>query len=308
VSGRSQNFLNLWSRRDFVRANLAFGQALAGDADDPTEIPSAYGTSDAQNAPVFLRNAPMLSVVELGQVFDAAQIDDSGNNPPGASQGYFRPVGGRSLRIGQPESPYWDVGGRRAAQLLDIFTVNPLGTNTTELGTTMYTNVPIMRGRINANTAPEEVLAAVFEGLEISSDEALGAPKVDGRAIAQSIITNRPYSRLSDLNRATGAFANGDSFDPPVPNITVTISNAATSSNVNYTAMQAMDRGREELFARSANLFGTQSRAFRIFVIGEALDGASNALSRVGMEASLELQPSADGASFSQMIKLKKEL
>lgn len=308
VSGRSQNFLNLWSRRDFVRANLAFGQALAGDDEEPTEIPTAYEASDARNAPVFLRNAPMLSAAELGQIFDAAQVDDSGGNPPGASQGFFRPVGGRSLRIGQPETPYWDVGGRRAAQLLDLFTVNPLGTNTAELGSTMYTNVPIMRGRVNANTAPEEVLAAVFDGLEITSDEAIGSPKVDARAIAQAIITNRPYSRLSDLNKATAAFANGDNYDPEVANISVTISNATTSSTNTYIAMAAMDRAREEIFARSANLLGTQSRAFRVFVIGESLDRSSNPLSRVGLEASLQLQPLEDGGGFSQIIKMKKEL
>jgi type II secretory pathway component PulK len=165
-----------------------------------------------------------------------------------------------------------------------------------------------MRGRINVNTAPRQVLAAAFEGLTLSSDQGIGAPVVDALKMADAVITNRPYSRLSDLHKASGAFANGTNYNPVVLNVSVTISNALTGTTNNYLAMQAMDRAREELFARTVNLFGTQSRAFRIYVVGEALDRATNPVSRVALEAAVQLEAQSGQTGLMKVIKWKKSL
>ena len=248
-------------RRDYVRANIPEGTALASSNDIPTDIASTYDAAAALSAPVFLRDSEMWSIAELGHVFDPAQVNDSGTNTATDARIVFRPSGGRSFRIGQPENPFWDQGGKRAIQLLDLFSANPLGTNIVELGTAAYTNTPIMRGRVNVNTAPPEVLSAVFEGVSISSDEGLPSAEVVVTNIVDALVTNRPFSRISDLHKAIPAFANGTNFSPAITNATVTNTNA-TSPNV----MAAMDRAREELFARTVNLLGTQSRAFRVYV------------------------------------------
>jgi type II secretory pathway component PulK len=307
TGGRSQNFQQLWSSRDYVRANLPQGTALASSNANPLAIPSTYQeANDARNAPVFLRNSKMLSIGELGNIFDPAQANDAGISQSGTTQGFFRPAGGRSLRIGQAESPYWDVGGQRASQLLDLFTLNPLGTNVSDLGSSVYTNIPIMRGRINVNTAPRPVLASVFEGLTLSADRGISSSSADASKISDAVIANRPYSRISDLYKVGAAFANGTNYEPVVTNTIVTVSNAVAGTSTNYDAMAAMDRAREELFARSINLLGTQSRAFRVFVVGEALDARSNALSRVSLEASIQLKPRQGQSGFVQEIKFKK--
>ena len=302
TAGRSQDFAATWASRDYVRANIPQGTALSSSNDNPADIATTYDAAAALSAPVFLRNSEMVSIAELGHIFDPAQVNDSGTNAVTAAQSSFRPGGGRSFRIGQPESPFWNQGGKRAIQLLDLFSVNLLGTNIVELGTTAYTNTPIMRGRVNVNTAPPEVLSAVFEGVSVSSDEGLPPAEVVVTNIVNALVTNRPFSRISDLHKAIPAFANGTNFSPAVTNVTVTNTNA-TSPNV----MAAMDRAREELFARTVNLLGTQSRAFRVYVVGQALDRQTNAVSQCVLEAALELATSTNTVSgLEQKIIFKK--
>ena len=126
--------------------------------------------------------------------------------------------------------------------------------------------------------------------------------------MADAVISNRPYSRISDLYKAANAFVDGTNYNPPITNVTVTVSNAPAGTSTNYVAMAAMDRAREELFARTVNLFGTQSRAFRIYVIGEALDRATNPVSRVALEAAVQLEAQPGQAGLKQVIKWKKSL
>jgi Tfp pilus assembly protein PilX len=307
TAGRSQNLETTWRFRDFVAASAAEGVAMTSLSQDPTAIPSTWSPAVGQAAPVFIRNDRMLSIGELGNIFDPALVNNFGEaTQGGAAESYFRHVGGRSLRIGQPESPFWDRGGQRAMQLLDLFTVNPLGTNVTELASSAYTNVPVMRGRINANTAPRAVLESVFTGITLTADEVLGAPEVDSSMLADTIISNRPYSRVSDFYKAVSSFADGANYSPAIPNVTVTIDNTNAGTVDNYTAMRAMDRAREEVFAKSVNLLGTQSRAFRVFVVGEALDRQTNALSRARLEAFVELKPLDGQSTFVQEVKMKK--
>jgi len=155
---------------------------------------------------------------------------------------------------------------------------------------------------VNVNTAPPEVLSAVFEGVSILSDEGLPPAEVVVTNIVDSLIANRPYSRISDLHKAIPAFANGTNFMPAITNVTVTNTNA-TSPNV----MAAMDRAREELFTRTVNLLGTQSRAFRVYVVGQALDRQTNAASQCVLEAAIEISASTNTVSgMDQKIIFKK--
>lgn len=144
-----------------------------------------------------------------------------------------------------------------------------------------------MRGRVNVNTAPPEVLRAVFEDVAMTNDGGIPPSTNIPSQLASAIIAARPYSRISDLYKALPAFVQGTNYSPPIPN---------TSSNV----LAAMDRGREELFARTVNLLTTQSRAFRIFVVGQALDSQRRQVGQSVMESSLELVPTTNSPGLRQ--------
>lgn len=292
-----QNFVTTWANRDYVRANPNPGIALSSAGADPSQIASQYVAADATNAPAHIANTRMVSIGELGNIFDPAQVSDSGASTSGGTPAnYTRAIGGRSLRIGQPEfsnasTNNWDQPGRRAIQLLDLFSVNPPGTNYPAYG---LTNSPVMRGRVNVNTAPPELLRAVYEGVAISNDAGIPKSTNISSQIATAIIAGRPYSRISDLYKALPAFVQGTNYSPAIAN---------TSSN----ALAVMDRGREELFARTVNLLSTQSRAFRIYVIGQALDLKQRPVGQSVIETSMELAPSTNASGLRQIITYKRQ-
>jgi hypothetical protein len=94
--------------------------------------------------------------------------------------------------------------------LLDLFTVN--GTNIASEG------YPAAIGRINPNTAAPEILAAVLSGIQISSDRGIPASSLnDTAAIAANIVSNRPYSVLSDLYKVMNSFAARANYTPAFP-------------------------------------------------------------------------------------------
>jgi hypothetical protein len=313
-SAARQNFSILWAARDFVRADGPFGTALANSNANPASLSSAWTAASGNAAPSFIRNGPMLSVGELGNKFDPAQVDDSGIAPSAATPpNFLGSVGGRTLRIGQPESQFWATNaGQQAIRFLDLFTVNPAGTNAVPTNSpawarnywnglvtnSVYTNIPLMFGRINVNTAPPEVLSAVFSGLQITSDAGLPTNAVlagPSQGLITALITNRPYSRISDLQKAMAGFVNASNFSVN------TVTNAATNVGNPFPAMAAMDRAREELFTKSVNLLTTQSRAFRVYVIGQALGRRTNPVGQVALEASVLLEPSGTTNSFTGM-------
>ena len=168
----------------------------------PSQVAPAYDSvNDASAAPALLDSKAMRSVGELGHIFHPAQAADDLRAPTSSELPYNNKIsgGGRTLRIGQPEfrsdtADNWNTNGRRAIELLDLFTVN--GTNIDSQG------YPAAIGRINPNTAVPEILAAVLSGIQISSDRGIPASSLsDTAAIAANIVSNRPYSVLSDSIR-----------------------------------------------------------------------------------------------------------
>jgi len=282
MGGRRQDFSSMWAQRDYIREDIPQGTAMGSLSSDPSAIASSYTTNSAQTAPAYVKNGRMQSIGELGHIFDPAQVNDTGGNASGGTPpSYFRPAGGRSLRIGQPEfsfgggSSSWDQDGFRAIQLIDLFSVN--ATNTNSAG------FPVTFGRVNVNTAPEPVLEALFLNIKISSDTAASGATVSTNnvvSLAERLITNRPYARLSDLYRILPDIASGTNFSPVVP----------TQIGGGTTNLALMDRAREEVFGKFVQLVTTQSRAFRVFVVGQALDQHNGrVLSQAVIESSLVL-------------------
>jgi hypothetical protein len=227
--------------------------------------------------------------VELGHIYDPAQVGDNLTTQnltgSGVGRNYFSPRqngGARSLRIGQQESvgpstATWDTPGKRAIELLDLFTVNSTNSLSGGAGAAF--------GRINPNTAPLEVLEALLSGIQLTSDS--GMPKTvlssaganpAAAAMAALVLTNRPYSCLSDLYKLVPTLSSNTFYNPTI---------SMTASN-NWAASDSV---REETFGKLVEHFCVQSRTYRIYVAGQTLDSRMRPGSSVVLEGSLYLKP-----------------
>jgi hypothetical protein len=286
TSPRTQEFTANWVQRDYVRNDPSMGNVPANINQTPSQVAPAYdGINDASAAPAFLGTRAMRSVGELGHIFDPAQAADDLSAPTSSELPYNNKIsgGGRTLRIGQPEfrsdtADNWNTNGRRAIELLDLFTVN--GTNIASEG------YPAAIGRINPNTAAPEILAAVLSGIQISSDRGIPASSLnDTAAIAANIVSNRPYSVLSDLYKVMNSFAARANYTPAFP-----VSVGGGTAN-----LAAMDRVREEAFGKLVQHLTVQSRTYRIIAIGEAFDPRGKPRGRATIEAIVFLQNQPGG-------------
>lgn len=283
-----------WTRRDRVPVNPVSGNLPASSAQTPDEIPTPYDPLRPEpGAPFVIRKGAMQSLGELGHIFDPAQVDDQGKAPPGGSaQSRFCSGGGRTLRIGQPEfhvadpSADWDTPGKRAVELLDLFTLRDSGRNppgkkpSPGAGST---------GRINVNTAPHAVLETLFAGVGVTSDRRFTNCSI-GPATADRLATileeHRPYSRLSDLRILTQELVNAETYTPPL---------SRNVPGVSPPVADVFDRAREEAFAKIIGHCAVQTRTFRIIAVGEALNIAGKTTGRAVLEGVLQLRPDASG-------------
>ena len=286
TSPRYQEFIANWVHRDYVRANPSLGNVPASINQTPSQVAAVYdNVNDAPAAPAFLGNTAMRSLGELGHVFDPAQAADDLSAPTSSELPLNNKIsgGGRTLRIGQPEfrsetADTWNTNGRRSIELLDLFTVN--GTNAGSEG------YPAAMGRINPNTAAPEILEAVLSGIQISSDRGVPPSSLnDIAAIAANIVSNRPYSVLSDLHKAMSSFAAGASYAPAF----------AASAGGGTTNLAALDRVREEAFGKLIQHLTVQSRTYRVIAVGEAFDPAGKPRGHATVEAIVFLQNQPGG-------------
>jgi hypothetical protein len=217
----------------------------------------------------------MESIGELGNIYDPAQLNDVGFSTFG-SDSWYASGGGRTLRMGIPEfdypgsgiapsgsekaAPNWNSPGFRALHLVDLFTVTETNAD----------GIPIRAPKININTAPKEVLTALFYHLSQNADRAFTNSSFTTNAAAQLanlVITNRPYYNLSDLYKITPQLLNPTNFSPTL------------GSNPSTNIATINDAGREQLLSSLLELVDTQSRNFKVVAIGQALGSTGKVLS-----------------------------
>lgn len=299
-----QDFAKSWVNRDYVPRNPSIGRAAGGPTITPDMdafVKSQYKpAADGPAAVGVIRDGPMVSIGELGHIYDPALADDLLDAPsiainfdplsPGYGSSTRSSGGGRTLRVGQPEfdasgGNSWNTNGRRALELLDLFSVNT-------------TNQGIV-GRINPNTAPPEVLAASLAGIRTSSDTGIApASLINLTNVANTIVTNRPYQSLADLYRVTPAFAAATNYNP-----------AFTSSmGGGTTNLAAVDRVREEVFGKWIQHLSVQSRAYRIYVVGQTLDKNQNPRGNAIIEATLYLKFNETDGRFEPVLQYERAL
>lgn len=288
--------MNTWTRRDRVPVNPVTGIRPASIIQTPDTISSPYNAAkDALLAPSVLRKGPMTAIGELGNIYDPAQTDDNGESPKAGGKGresVFCSGGGRSLRFGQPEfhssNPKydWDIPGKRALDLIDLFTVKDTGRLP---GIPIRGTEPGIPGRINVNTASHEVLTALFTGVAPTSDQRFTNSTLKATIsdqLASMIEQRRPFDRVSDLGFLTTNLVNADSY---LPNLSRNTPGSSPPS------ADVFDRAREESFAKIIGHCSVQSRSFRIVAVGQALDHAGKPVSTSVMEAIIHLAPDAQG-------------
>ena len=286
--------MKIWRGRDRVPLDGPAGNMPENTTQNPDTIPTPYREErDGITAPFVLRKGAMTSLAELGNIFDPAQVDDQGQAPKaGAAGSSFCCGGGRTLRIGQPEFQFpgtnynWNVPGKRAIELLDLFTLTDEGRKP---GASMLGTNAGVPGRININTAPHPVLTALFSGISVSSDRRftnsiIGAKAAD--ALATLLEEHRPYSRLSDLSILTTNLVNAETYTPPLSQNV--IGSSPPSADI-------FDRAREEALGKIAGHCILQTRVFHLYVLGESLDRRGKPTGQSLMEGTVRLKPDSKG-------------
>jgi hypothetical protein len=136
---------------------------------------------------------------------------------------------------------------------------------------------------------------AVLSGVTLRSDTGVGSTVLTNLgSIATNIVSNRPYEKLSDLYKVVTNFSTATNYSPAF----------STSVGGGTTNLAAVDRMREEAFAKFAENLAVQSRTYRIIVIGETLD-RGKVRSRSALESIVNFQTNSTG-SFYPVIQAQK--
>ena len=242
------------------------------------------------------------NICELGNVFDPIQWV-----PPTAIINYANCDittnwttntlygGGSTLRIGRPEHSlfaFTNMGGNSipkmqmsAAALLDLFCTTNLtnapGTNSSPPLAGPYN---LGAGRINLNTAPAPVLAALAGGIALSRD-----PNKVGAEVSTNMInafTNgvmRFRHLYPFLSPSQLLFISANYGDANWTNSAVWSNAAVFSKNQGLAGVTSInDEGREEWFSKMYALSSCQSHNFRIYVVAQLVatnsSGQTNAI------------------------------
>ena len=244
----------------------------------------AYPPGQPDRAPAFISNTGRYhSLGEMGNLFDPAQWSDINSSNPTASS---VSGGGFSLAIGRPEFPAFDREGQRAAQLMDLFSVESPS------------------HPINLNTAPREVLRSLLAGVELQADPmapsaSLKHRQETGDIFAEILISHRnqsPLRGLSDLN-----ILRRNPLDPrdlADPEDAPFFGNPYFMENLPDTSPEGLlswdDAGREELLRKLIGIATFHSKTFRIIVAGEVRNASGKLISRATREFHYSIAPERD--------------
>ncbi|MBB5349900.1 Tfp pilus assembly protein PilV [Haloferula luteola] len=285
-----------------IPAGVAAGRGSAkGDEridPDAEQFMKGWPSPEEDKAPTRLSNqGRFFSESELGRVYDpimwmptyekAAETSAirGGSLPSGqyiwplvldASPSSDQYGGGNTLRIGRPEHPRFQVPGKHAAHLLDLFHAGMDGDEEDWTGSLVRID-----GKVNVNTAPRDVLRALVVG-NLKQDPALaeqitrshqattlmapptrlvdqGAPRKSEPAdiIADAIIRSRPITCAADLASVEDADEDLVFGNPKL---------MEAGDMIEWD-----DSAAEEIFERVYNATTPRSRNFRVWVVGQAL-------------------------------------
>lgn len=231
--------------------------------------------------PTRIKNDKLTSIGELGLILDPRlpaeyKTGDATDPPNDMKLTVSFATNAATLEVGRPQG-----GGDHpsAWQLLDLFTVRDAGSE--------MTNYPFARGKINVNTASEEVLASLFEGVQVQVLDDQGNPveageKISGtnaKEFASNIVKNRPYF-------SSGSLATNGIVGSSLREVLQSVVGAEFKGN---------PIAEEQGFGKVVEHTTVQSRAFRVYVIGQSLDKSGRVLSQAAAEAQIAVTTDTNG-------------
>ena len=249
-----------------------------------SQSPTSFNIAPITNNYVMKRNdsGALTNIIELGNIYDPMQWSDQAGsgvaNQPGlwtnltSSATNDSRFGGRNtLRIGRPEHSrfaFTNLGtatdlpvpnmGQSAAALLDIFCTK----NAIDDG-----------GKININTAPAAVLAALAGGITLKADPA-NTNAVNNtnmvNAFTNGVMKFRqtyPFYSTSQLPFISTNY--GDANWTNTWNASTVFS---TNTGCGLEGTELNDEGTEEWFSKIYGLSSVQSRNFRIYVYAQMVN------------------------------------
>lgn len=285
--GAMNSIVELGNVNDPAQADDLGVAPLAGSSDDKSSVYASGGGRTLRiGQPEFSYwDTPEKRAINLLDLFTVSSTNNSSvtvipRSPGQGNTSSVRPLGELAAGDAVPEASgaqRWSV-----QSVLDRASTGatPQYASAVELSKRSTT---WRKGLININTAPHEVLTALFYGITPTSDTRFTNSTITA-ATAEELATfleeHRPYEKLSDLYIITPFLANATTYTPSL-SVNVPGENAAA----------VFDRAREEGFAKMISLCTVQSRAFRVYVIGQSLNAAGKPLGEALLEASVVLLP-----------------
>ena len=224
-----------------------------------------------QDAPAVIANAPLVSIGELGHIFEPVRA----KNAAASNDIKYSRGGGKTFKIGQPDrfdsttnpAGLWDGNSESASRnwtawrLVDIFSAN----STLQLD-----------GRVNINGAIRDGGAAIKAALHgynfqpvPESDPQIASSSLSDAAIQELLRQIR--ARLT--NDGTDFPQFGDTSGPFVERGELSempIFHTGTDLT-NKNIATVYDRGREELFRRLVELTTTRGNIFTVYAVGQSV-------------------------------------
>lgn len=299
--------------------NNTFGRPNANYVRAANWTDSSSINPGANNAPLFVRNGPMLSIGELGHITDPARPYITSGSVPTLARG-----GGRTLRVGQSELTNfggtnigWYDGKQTNAsrtwtswRLADIFTTTAASNGATALDAqgNLTNSLGVVRGQTNTNgvvvTIPGLInpngvlrdggaaLRAVLQGMTMlpSPD---GSTNTANRSVNAANVVTAAIARMTNL---TGTGLPADSLNPFWERgelSELSLFNIGTSL-AGVAMTNAFDRGREEIVRRSIEMITPRGSVFTVYAIGQTLQVASsvtNVLSTARLRQTFQIEP-----------------
>jgi len=267
------------------------------------------------NAPSILKNSELVSIGELGHVFDPVRRQF------GTARIDLARAGGRTLRIGQPESFVADNnfglwGSYQSNTDTNVFRLQTSASRTWTSWRladifTVDTNL-FTEGKININGLRRDnglAFEALVDGLSFQLAANDGAPSTQGRQLSPAGLTNIRNLTRGIISRLSGNFLAAPAPSPAIASFNANIDmpfwergelselsffrtgNTIAGADMNQT----LDRGREELFRRIVEMICVKGNIFTIYAVGEALDvdaqGNIRTVSRASSTSKIQLAP-----------------
>jgi len=253
--------------------------------------PILSSTSNPGSALYYIRDDKMVSIGELGYIYDPRRAYTNKQLARG---------GARTLRVGSPEtissSPVlndavWDGKAYSLSRSWAAWRLADIFSSAQPSDPAQQIDESTSEGTININGALRDgglAIKAALQGYIFSNDTETADPTLKNKnldkdaitAFAQSLVT-----RLQDVSKLP-LLERGE-----ISELSALNSSSFAGNDFQMSAAKISDRGREELVRRNIELFTTRGTIFSIYVVGQSLNSQGNPTSIAKRKITFQLKP-----------------